>query len=1035
MIHQLLINLGACEEAREFAEKYATLADAWDACDSSEWMMWYLCRIYDNSDAQKRQHIELICRAAERVLPLFEQQHPSDSRLRQAIVIARSGDREAAVEATPGVESAYTSACTEAAREAGITAACALWVTSRCVDAAISPSLPCLVLTTRYIWRPPQARGSTMMGQVTAFSYDPSGYLTNIASSSNTLSLAYDSAGRVRSVTDVDGYTVTAGYDALDRVTNVAFPDGTSIQKVYDKLDAIAIKGRDNRWTYQTFDPLRHLTDVQDPSGNITHANWCSCGSLESITDSKGQLTLWNRYGQSRISGKLYPDLSKSTYAYEATTSRLQQVLDAAGKTTALAYNADDTLKQITFSGGASTPGVTNAYDASYDRMTAMVDGIGTTTLGYVPAGQPGAGNLQSVTNPLPNSVITYGYDPLGRVQSVQIGGTGASVLRDDLCRIYWSSNALGATTIRYVGATERPALISSPNGFGTTFGYTPVASGSLLQSMTTTNANGQVIEQYGYSYDLRNLMLWQTNTIGGVTSTWSYAYDLAQQLTAATQLTNGVVAHRYAYAYDRAGNRVSEQIDATSATETPNVDNQVTSRTGGGVVRVTGYLSETGTVTIAGAPARMTSPTNFEGEAMVGVGSYSIPVTATDLSNNSSASNVVRTFTANGLDTTFTYDLAGNQLTKSNSTGVLALGWDGADRCTAITNGVYRTAIAYDGISRWSRITEYSNATLTADRRFIWNGATLAEERDASGSNVVQRFFANGFQRAGTNYFYVRDHLGSIREVYDASGALQARFEYDPYGRRTQVYGTLWVDFGFAGLFEPRNGLKLAVWRIYQPDVAKWGNRDPIRERGGFNLYRYCANNPISLSDPSGLTEGFGSDHNYFEDFFFPEPGNFYAKAENLKPEPGINVITGHGPKALGQLRMAGNMDPFQLAAVILSDTLWGYRNFSSIKVASCFASRAETTTINGTTIVWNKAAWLAYLTKMPVIATPNEVDYPGFNIPVVTGLLYYNSARPREGDWHTIPVPTGQDADKYKLLTDWYLSTYPKPEGFPHP
>jgi hypothetical protein len=43
-----------------------------------------------------------------------------------------------------------------------------------------------------------------------------------------------------------------------------------------------------------------------------------------------------------------------------------------------------------------------------------------------------------------------------------------------------------------------------------------------------------------------------------------------------------------------------SEQIDATTATESPNVADQITSRLGGGTVRVAGYLGETGTVTVA---------------------------------------------------------------------------------------------------------------------------------------------------------------------------------------------------------------------------------------------------------------------------------------------------------------------------------------------------------------------------------------------------------------------------------------------------
>ena len=61
------------------------------------------------------------------------------------------------------------------------------------------------------------------------------------------------------------------------------------------------------------------------------------------------------------------------------------------------------------------------------------------------------------------------------------------------------------------------------------------------------------------------------------------------------------------------------------------------------------------------------------------------------------------------------------------------------------------------------------------------------------------------------------------------------------------QTFGTLWVDFGFAGLFHHKpSGTEWAVFRIYQPDVARWANRDPIREQGGLNLYAYCGNNPV---------------------------------------------------------------------------------------------------------------------------------------------------------------------------------------------
>ena len=56
-----------------------------------------------------------------------------------------------------------------------------------------------------------------------------------------------------------------------------------------------------------------------------------------------------------------------------------------------------------------------------------------------------------------------------------------------------------------------------------------------------------------------------------------------------------------------------------------------------------------------------------------------------------------------------------------------------------------------------------------------------MSEERDASGINVTKRFFAQGEQIAGANYYYTRDHLGSIREMTDSTGTIQARYDYDP--------------------------------------------------------------------------------------------------------------------------------------------------------------------------------------------------------------------------------------------------------------
>src|SRR5207245_1921642 len=42
--------------------------------------------------------------------------------------------------------------------------------------------------------------------------------------------------------------------------------------------------------------------------------------------------------------------------------------------------------------------------------------------------------------------------------------------------------------------------------------------------------------------------------------------------------------------------------------------------------------------------------------------------------------------------------------------------------------------------------------------------------------------------------------------------------------------------------------------YRYYNPSTARWLSRDPIQERGGFNLYGFVANDPVSFVDSLGM-------------------------------------------------------------------------------------------------------------------------------------------------------------------------------------
>ncbi len=705
-------------------------------------------------------------------------------------------------------------------------------------------------------------------GETVTMSYDANGFLTNVVGSlpNSKVSFTYDSTNHVRTVTDSQGYTITNSYDNLDRLIRVEYPDGTSELTIYDKLDATMVKNRRNQWSRTIYDATRQPIVTADALGRLTYFDWCACGSLGSITDPMGRVTSWVRDIQGRVQSKYYPDLTHVDYAYETKSGRLKSITDARNQTKAFTYNTDNTLRQITYSNAVvATPSVSFTYDTNYVRVLTMTDGIGTTTYSYNPInGSLGAGMLASIDGPLSNDTITYRYDELGRVTNQAINNVGVNVTYDSIGRVTVMTNALGTFTNTYDTNTLMLTSVAYPNGQSMNLSYFGNDHDRRLQTIWNKKGNGTTISKFDYTYDSDGqIQTWQQELGGVSTNVYNFTYDPVDQLLhgSLSNAVTGALIKQFFYQYDAAGNRTAEQIDMASASASFNNLNQMTSRTNGGAIQFKGSLNEGGTVNVAGKAAIMLTSNRFVGYGVATNGTNSVVLSATDYSNNTTNKTYQIVVTNNAVAKTLGYDLNGNLTNEVSATQTNTYEWDAADRMVARTSGTNRSEFTYDGMSRCVRIVEKTNGVVDSDKRFVWCSLQRCEERDSSGATVTKRFFGRGEQINGGNYYFSVDHLRSVREMSDSSGVVRAKYEYDPYGRRTKLTGDLEADFDFTGYYvHLPTGLCLAPLRSYDPDLARWLSQDPIKEIGGLNLYGYVRNNPINLVDPAGL-EGLGQD------------------------------------------------------------------------------------------------------------------------------------------------------------------------------
>jgi RHS repeat-associated protein len=697
-----------------------------------------------------------------------------------------------------------------------------------------------------------------------------------LAGISDRTTFTPDLYGRVRTTTSPGAYTLTFDYDALNRPTLVTYPDSTTEQFSYQRangqkiLDLTHFKDREGRWTLFGYDALRQRTASIDPLGRVTRFHWCYCGALQDLWDAEGNKTHWDYDFTGRLTKKTYADGKETSYTYQPLTGWLDTVTDARSQVKTHSYFLDGNLQGIAYTNSAiATPNVSFTYDAVYGRLATMTDGTGTTTYAYHPVDGStfGAGNLHTIDGPLGNDTIAHTYDSLGRMKTQSINGAANTTTintYDALSRVTQFTNPLGVFNQTYDPVNLMPKLTTAPNGLTTELFYEPALGDLRLQEIRhkvgATNLSAHV---YGYQ-KAGNIKSWAQTTGTSPAKTWAVSYDKADQLEAASRTESGAVIAQQAFRFDQIGNITSKQNGAEISKSTHNNRNQIVSEQPGGWMRVRGVTNESSSVRVKSNANPFTNAQTDKDKGFFGwvetvPGQNTLTIEATDDSPNANKKTSSYTVNVTGQSRVPSYDFNGNMT--NNGTGQTYL-WDAENRLVKITYADgSSTSFSYDGISRRTRITERNTSNaITSDKRYVWSGGNQpAEERDATTNAVTKRFFEVGEQRIGGAdaglYYYATDHLGSVREVTNSSGTLVARYDFDLWGKRTKLTGTLDTEVGFTGHHHhAKSGLVLTWFRAYDAEAGRWLSADPLGEGGGLNLYAYCYGNPLNLYDPDGM-------------------------------------------------------------------------------------------------------------------------------------------------------------------------------------
>ena len=147
------------------------------------------------------------------------------------------------------------------------------------------------------------------------------------------------------------------------------------------------------------------------------------------------------------------------------------------------------------------------------------------------------------------------------------------------------------------------------------------------------------------------------------------------------------------------------------------------------------------------------------------------------------------------------------------------------------------------------ARETIRTNNTLTAVLDFIY---------DASGKPFALKYSTNG--TSFETYYYVLNLQGDVVKLIQANGHVVAQYTYDAWGNILDRGGNLAEvnPLRYRGYYyDNETGFYYLQSRYYDPANRRFINADVYASTGqgfvGTNMFAYCVNNPVFLTDEDG--------------------------------------------------------------------------------------------------------------------------------------------------------------------------------------